>query len=161
MATHLASPQQLYFWEASLEENISLLLVVYPAMISTKQSSHQHVIALVLQMLPCLFPLKAIKLWWQGIRCPSSQDTRWGVFNSDPARNAKAGQKALIWVWMFLSFPQCSGSVQPHVEGSRVGVSLVAAGRVKNTMGWNFGIKGEEIKDFEDGEGGKNKTLLD
>lgn len=35
---------------------------VYPAMISTKQSSHQHVIALVLQMLPCLFPLKAIKL---------------------------------------------------------------------------------------------------
>lgn len=60
MATHLTSLQLLPHEEANLEIKCIFLPAVYPAMSSTEWISQQKVI--VLQILQCLFPLKAIKL---------------------------------------------------------------------------------------------------
>lgn len=79
-----------------------------------------------------------------------------------PLKHIRELQPCLQSAWLAASLAASGRQTEQlgsHMwRGAGMGVSVVGAGRVKNTMGWNLGIKGEEIIDFEDEEGGKRKT---
>lgn len=122
MATHLTSLQLLSSEEVNLEIKCIFLPVVYPAMSATEWISQQKVIALVLQILQRLFPLKAIKLWWQGVPNVLLARTHTGVsFTQDMQVPLKHVRELQLYLWSAWPLASLGGRErQPEQPGSHM-----------------------------------------